>query len=211
MLKQKLILINFYGHFYRFLLKKYSRNVRQCVFYVLLVFSLSSCAKVPDSATAFYQRGIEQEKNAESDQTYEDAKFYFDQAIALNPNKVESYIKRGEIAMQYWKFSDAVNDFTTAIGLQDKNFDLYNQRGTAYYRLGKRYEAAKDFTKSIQLNLNNPVAPMNLCYLYAEAKQYAYSLRYCQQVLLLEPQNPYAIKLRDFSKQNLNRSKNLNK
>ena len=167
-------------------------------FLILSLVGLAACTNVPDSGNGFYSYGIETMNNNQPDNEiqYSDAVLLFDEAIRLKPTNYLSLVRRGDVAMQYRQFNDAVLYYGRAIAVQPKNFDTYNKRGEGYFRLQKYQPAINDFQRAITLNAGGVTAPLNLCYLFAAARQFKNAARYCDRVLAIEPGNPYALKLK---------------
>ncbi len=78
--------------------------------------------------------------------------------IELNPNNVETYIRRG-IAYHYkGEYGSAVEDFNKAIELEPNIPQIYLARGIAYHYKGEYGSAIEDTTKALELNPDNAEA-----------------------------------------------------
>ncbi|KAF9165873.1 TOM (translocase of outer membrane) complex component [Mortierella sp. AD011] len=75
----------------------------------------------------------------------------FDKAIELDPNYVQTYIKRGSIFMEQGDAMKTFNEFETAISIDANDPNIYYHRGQVFFITGEYESAAKDYIKSIEL------------------------------------------------------------
>ncbi|KAK5815278.1 mitochondrial precursor protein import receptor tom70 [Linnemannia elongata] len=75
----------------------------------------------------------------------------FDKAIEINPNYVQTYIKRGSIFMEQGDAIKTFNEFETAISIDAEDPNIYYHRGQVFFITGEYEAAAKDYIKSIEL------------------------------------------------------------
>ncbi|KAI1315649.1 TOM (translocase of outer membrane) complex component [Mortierella claussenii] len=75
----------------------------------------------------------------------------FDKAIELDPNYVQTYIKRGSIFMEQADAAKTFNEFETAISIDPEDPNIYYHRGQVFFITGEYESAAKDYVKSIEL------------------------------------------------------------
>ncbi|KAI7828012.1 hypothetical protein BC939DRAFT_483512 [Gamsiella multidivaricata] len=75
----------------------------------------------------------------------------FDKAIELDPNYVQTYIKRGSIFMEQGDAAKTFHEFETAISIDAEDPNIYYHRGQVYFITGEYESAAKDYIKSIEL------------------------------------------------------------
>ncbi|KAF9107816.1 TOM (translocase of outer membrane) complex component [Mortierella sp. AM989] len=75
----------------------------------------------------------------------------FDRAIELDPNYVQTYIKRGSIFMEQGDATKTFNEFETAISIDAEDPNIYYHRGQVFFITGEYESAAKDYIKSIEL------------------------------------------------------------
>jgi tetratricopeptide (TPR) repeat protein len=101
-----------------------------------------------DQALAFYKEGVLLYSNGDYDQ----AIFYFTEAIRLNLRTPDVYAERGTA---YWLKGDydrAIADCTEAIRLDPEYASAYIIRGEAYRLKGDYDRAIADLTEAIRLN-----------------------------------------------------------
>jgi lipoprotein NlpI len=82
----------------------------------------------------------------------------FDQAIRLNPNFAEAYVKRSIAHALKGQSDRAIEDLDQAIRLNPNYAQAFYNRGTAYDRKGQFDRAIEDFDQAIRLNPNNVAA-----------------------------------------------------
>ncbi|KAF9576225.1 TOM (translocase of outer membrane) complex component [Mortierella alpina] len=75
----------------------------------------------------------------------------FNKAIELDPNYVQTYIKRGSIFMEQGDAEKTFNEFETAISIDAEDPNIYYHRGQVFFITGEYEHAAKDYIKSIEL------------------------------------------------------------
>ncbi|KAF8980839.1 TOM (translocase of outer membrane) complex component [Entomortierella lignicola] len=75
----------------------------------------------------------------------------FDKAIELDPNYVQTYIKRGSIYMEQGDAMKTFNEFETAISIDAEDPNIYYHRGQVFFITAEYESAAKDYIKSIEL------------------------------------------------------------
>ena len=105
------------------------------------------------SATDYYKRALENEKNGNYELAIED----YTEAIRLSPpNPAPLYNNRAWIYAYDLKtnFDQAIADATQAIRLDPNDADYYDTRGWAYLGKGDYNKAIDDFNKALQLDRN---------------------------------------------------------
>ncbi|KAF9373416.1 TOM (translocase of outer membrane) complex component [Podila verticillata] len=75
----------------------------------------------------------------------------FDKAIELDPNYVQTYIKRGSIFMEQADAPKTFQEFDTAISIEPTDPNIYYHRGQVHFITGDYEAAGKDYIKSIEL------------------------------------------------------------
>ena len=101
----------------------------------------------PDSADAYYNRGVAKVRLKEFQEAIKD----FDKAIDLKPGDIFCYLNRGVAKDQRKEFREAIKDFDKAIEIDHKYPYSYVNRGIAKAKLGEHEEAVADFDKAIDL------------------------------------------------------------
>ncbi|KAG0240377.1 hypothetical protein B0O80DRAFT_381294 [Mortierella sp. GBAus27b] len=75
----------------------------------------------------------------------------FDKAIEVDPNYVQTYIKRGSVYMEQGDLAKTFGEFTTAIGIDPTDPNIYYHRGQVHFITGDYKTASEDYIKSIEL------------------------------------------------------------
>jgi DNA-binding helix-hairpin-helix protein with protein kinase domain len=99
------------------------------------------------------------------------AKNYWDRAIAANPKLAESYNNRGLAFYNLELYQQAINDFSQAIRMKPQYAEAFNNRGNAYYALDQYQLAEADFNKSLQLRPRYANAHLNRGLVYFQMKK----------------------------------------
>ena len=75
---------------------------------------------------------------------YQNALTAVNAAVALQPNRTETFFTRGGINFMLAEYEQAVRDYTVVLQ-QRPAADVYHARAAAYLKLGKKEAAEKDF------------------------------------------------------------------
>ncbi|KAK3808715.1 MAG: mitochondrial outer membrane 72K protein [Benniella sp.] len=75
----------------------------------------------------------------------------FDKAIELDPNYVQTYIKRGSIYMEQENLAKTFAEFDTALSIDAEDPNIYYHRGQVHFITGDYKKASEDYIKSIDL------------------------------------------------------------
>lgn len=75
----------------------------------------------------------------------------YSKAIAVDPNFVEAWQRRGDELFVTGNIAGALADFEQVVRLQPDHFSGYDSRGLAYERLGERDKAIADYRKALSL------------------------------------------------------------
>ncbi len=99
------------------------------------------------------------------------AKSYWDRAIAGSPKVAEAYNNRGLAFYNLKLYQDAIKDFSQSIRMKPEYAEAFNNRGNAYYELDQYEKARADFDQSIKIKPKYSKAHMNrgLVYFQMEA------------------------------------------
>lgn len=105
---------------------------------------------------------------------YNDAKRYFDSAIAINPKINEAYLSRGILYQRLGKNDAAMADYNLAISIDSTEATPFQLRGDLEIYLGAYQTAIADFNKAISINDENEIAKAynSRGYAYFLNKQY---------------------------------------
>jgi len=98
---------------------------------------------------------------------YDRAIMNYNQAIKLNPNKVEAYINRGSAYYKKKEYDIAITDYNQVIKMNSYNVMAYKERGDAYYAKGvfdkANYDKAiEDYSQAVKLNPDDEIARQKL-------------------------------------------------
>ena len=92
--------------------------------------------------------------------------------IAMNPNNVEAYIRRGIAYHHKSEYGSAIENFTKAIELDPRISQLYLARGMAYHQKDEYGYAIEDATKALELNPDNAEAYQHRALAYQRKGDY---------------------------------------
>jgi tetratricopeptide (TPR) repeat protein len=92
-----------------------------------------------------------------------------DSAIALDPEKPELYVQRGQLVMLLYEWDRVLENYNTALQLDPGFADAYFHRGVLYYSVMERQKALADFEHYLMLAPDGEHAD--------EAVMYAESIR----------------------------------
>ena len=105
----------------------------------------------PDSAEAYFNRGMAYKSKGDADNDiadYDRAIADFTQAIKHNPDFVGAYNHRGVAYLDKGDYDLAIADFTQAINLKEDS-EFYYNRGLAHYKKSDQALPTVDFNKAI--------------------------------------------------------------
>lgn len=92
---------------------------------------------------------------------YEEAIAHFNQAIALDENYLDAYLKRAFSYSAMNRYEEAILDYNKIIAANPNAVLAYISRGSVYNKLERYKEAIDDFTKVINLQPENSEAYNN--------------------------------------------------
>jgi tetratricopeptide (TPR) repeat protein len=148
------------------------------------------------AATAYYQRGIANEKVRNNP---DDAIADLSHAISLNPLNAEYYMQRSRA--NYWKqdYERDVADNTRAIQLDPNNAAYYRERGVSYHEKEDYDRAIEDKTRAIQLDPNNAAYYRERGVSYYAKEDYDRAIEDKTRAIQLDPNNADYYKSRGVS------------
>ncbi|WP_156818202.1 nSTAND1 domain-containing NTPase [Mastigocladopsis repens] len=82
----------------------------------------------------------------------EDALYYFNLAVELNPNHVTNYFARGFLRREMGDNKGAIEDYNQALRLDPKFTSAYNNRGIARRNLGDNKGALDDYNQALRFD-----------------------------------------------------------
>ena len=86
---------------------------------------------------------------------------YYSKALALDPNLVEAYEKRGFLYFFQRKFGNVVQDFQTYIRLAPPKAEAFRMLGMGYLKSGDYQSAIYNFTRAIEIDSKQASAYSN--------------------------------------------------
>jgi len=89
------------------------------------------------------------------------AKNYWDKAIAVNPGHAEAYNNRGLAFYDLKLYQQAIEDFSQALRIRPQYAEALNNRGNAYYAMDQYEKAEADLNKSLQFKPKYSKAHLN--------------------------------------------------
>ncbi len=98
-------------------------------------------------AEIFYNQG----NSCISENRYEKAIEYYNQAIYLNPHLADAYYNRGNAYSYIGRFERAEVDYSRVISLKPNFLNAYHNRGLIYLVLKNFEHACSDFAKACDL------------------------------------------------------------
>jgi Tetratricopeptide repeat len=99
------------------------------------------------------------------------AKNYWDKAIAANPKQAEAYNNRGLAFYNLKLYQQAIEDFSQALRLNPQYAEALNNRGNTYYAMDQYEKAEADFNQSLQLKPKYSKAHLNRGLAYFQMQQ----------------------------------------
>ncbi|NNE35631.1 MAG: tetratricopeptide repeat protein [Rhodothermales bacterium] len=115
---------------------------------LLLAGLFASCSGTVEESEKVYSLGNE----AFASLDFKRALLYFDEAIRLNPDNAEAYLKRGQIRWQSNQYEKSLPDLDRAIELDSTLTWAYFFRGVGLINLDQLEAALPDFTRVIDRN-----------------------------------------------------------
>ena len=132
--------------------------------------SLFSYSQNLDSATFYYQAGIEKS----NEKLYAVAAKDFDKAISFNPNYIDAYVSNGKNDLEMSRVGPATENFTKAYQLDPKNNEVIKQLSSLYFN-NRQFQKAIDLAQQCNnCDNSNRILGMSNYNLedYAKAEQY---------------------------------------
>ena len=83
---------------------------------------------------------------------------YYSKALALDPNLVEAYEKRGLLYFFQRKFANVIQDFQTYISLAPPKAEAFRMLGMGYLKSGDYQSAIYNFTRAIKIDFKQASA-----------------------------------------------------
>jgi len=128
----------------------------------LILSSVSAFSQNSDSASYFYQKGVE-EKTA---QRWLVASQFFDKAIRLNPKYTAAYLENGNVNVEMRRTDVAKMNFIKVTELEPGNVIASNQLINLYFSY-HQYQAALDLAQKCTACTNNEKT-IALCYFHMQ-------------------------------------------
>ncbi|HEY9669541.1 MAG TPA: tetratricopeptide repeat protein, partial [Coleofasciculaceae cyanobacterium] len=115
---------------------------------------------------------------------------YYQQALALKPDRAEVHYNLGYVFQQQGQLSAAVEHYQQAIALKPDYTDAHYNLGYVFQQQGQLSAAIQHYQHAIALNPNDTEAHGNLAYAFQQQGQIEAAIAHYQQVLTLKPDVP---------------------
>jgi tetratricopeptide (TPR) repeat protein len=112
----------------------------------------------------------------------------FKSSIAVDPQRIESYINLGVSYANMRKYTDAADMFKKALSLDPNNADALSKLGAVYIELEKHDESEEALKKSLAVNPDNTDARFYLAVDYGSQGRYEEAVAACKEIIRREPQ-----------------------
>ncbi|MEI6370081.1 MAG: tetratricopeptide repeat protein, partial [Nostocales cyanobacterium ELA608] len=99
-------------------------------------------------ADDFFIQGVDKQRKGDK----QGAILAYNDAIKINPNFSEAYIKRGNARDDLGDKQGAIEDYNQALKINPNYAKAYYNRGTARYDLGDKQSAIADYNQAIKIN-----------------------------------------------------------
>jgi tetratricopeptide (TPR) repeat protein len=99
-------------------------------------------------ADDFFIQGVDKQRKGDN----QGAILAYNDAIKINPNFSEAYIKRGNARDDLGDKQGAIEDYNQALKINPNYAKAYYNRGTARYDLGDKQSAIADYNQAIKIN-----------------------------------------------------------
>jgi len=99
------------------------------------------------------------------------AKNYWDKAIAVNPKQAEAYNNRGLAFYDLKLYQQAIEDYSQALRIKPDYAEALNNRGNAYYAMDQYEKAEEDFNQSLQFKPRYSKAHLNRGLVYFQMQK----------------------------------------
>ena len=112
----------------------------------------------------YFQQGVKCEDKKE----YEQAIYFYSEAIKCNHSNSEPYFGRGNAYDELEKYENAIEDYSQHLKLTKGSFKGFNNRALVYVKLGQDESATSDLEQAIKLDPSRPYPYQQLAVLLWE-------------------------------------------
>ncbi|MFN5989420.1 MAG: tetratricopeptide repeat protein [Dolichospermum sp.] len=182
--------------------------------YLLKGMIFQQLKKYENAEAALNQGILEAEKDKKEDfllyqvrgEIFDELKRYrkaiadFTQAITINPQFAQAYIKRGIAKFESGDTPGAITDYNQAITINPQYAPAYNSRGIAKSALGDKKGAIKDYIQAITINPKFAQAYSNRGVAKAESGDKEGAMADFTQAITINPQDAIAYNSRGLAK-----------
>jgi tetratricopeptide (TPR) repeat protein len=152
---------------------------------VFLVFSAAPSIVRSENYTSPLQKGVSEYEIGNIDNAIKS----FDEAIKLNPNLPETYIKRGDAKFNLYQFKEAIKDYTYTIKLDNSSIYAYTKRAAAYEILEEKAKAQQDYQTASKIPVVSSKEYAEKGYLLLQKHQYNDALKFLNKSIDIDPKN----------------------
>ncbi|RUA15932.1 MAG: hypothetical protein DSY55_05210 [Clostridia bacterium] len=119
---------------------------------------------------------------------HEQARKHFQQALALDPQFADTYLRLAQLDLQQEDWEAAYEAYTKLTELKPRDPRGYSGQGYALAKMGRTQEAIAANLKVLQLSPNDLNSLQNLALLYQESGKYDDALIYAKRALQAAPE-----------------------
>ena len=112
------------------------------------------------------------------------------EALALDPNLLESRRARGYVLWNTGNYEEAVQEYRAAVAINDKIADLHMALGYNYHFLGDYALAVEEFLQAYALSPTDPTPPLEISQTYSSVGDFSQAVQYADQAVKAAPENP---------------------
>lgn len=117
---------------------------------------------------------------------------YFNSAIKIRSDNVQTYIERSKSYLKLEKYDEALADANKAVTMDSKNSDAYLCRGVIY-RYREEFDfAIRDYTSAVTYNPNNAVAYYNRGIAHSKIDEHQKAIQDYSKAIEISPKDDEA-------------------
>jgi len=120
-------------------------------------------------------------------ENFEDALFYFEKVIELEPDNHKAWKKRGDALDNLGRFEEAINSFDKALEFKPDLHEAWYNRAGALYNLGRLEEAINSCEKALEFKPDDHYAWGNRGIALADLGRFEEAINSCEKALEFKP------------------------
>ena len=134
-----------------------------------------------------------------SEQKYDEALEYFNQALEINPKDDYALARKGVVLINLSKYDEALEYFNQALEINPNNDYALSRKGIALISLGKDEGALESFNQALEINPKDDYALSRKGIALIILGKYDEALESFNQVLEINPKNDIALSRKGFA------------